>query len=583
MYAAAPPVDVTGAQCLLLLEFHGLRGKDVLSKSDPFATVSVNGIARGETEVASNLQSGAWSTSIRVRFEFEARQVVEVRVWDFDKSSSHDHLGSCSFLLGNLMGSPGQVLRVGLASLSGSTKGGKVGSIVVRGEQSNGKEAGQLQLQLRGVNIEGKDWGGLRASDPYWTLSRQTAPGQWQPVHKSEFVKKSSNPSWALAQVRLDALCRGNLAERLKLGVWDYDEGSQDDIIGEAEASVSDLLAAAKDGRRLVLLHPPTKSKYQSAAYLAKGSGVVLVARAELVPAPKDPTQELLDFIAGGLEISLAIAIDFTASNGEPHSKSSLHHLGANNAYERAVRSVGDVLAPYDSDGRISAYGFGGIVAGQVSHCFHLNGRADLSVRGVAGVLAAYRQALANVPLSGPTYFAPLLEQVCAQAHNPEQSQNRQTYTVLLLLTDGEICDMDSTVAMLVKGSRLPLSVVIVGVGSADFSSMEILDGDGAGGKLRATNGTVAARDMVQFVPFRKAAGNPDAIARETLAEIPAQLCSYFRSINIKPNPPLRAPSQLGEIESLPVAAEVVALPPTAPAAAIAEDGRQLLKQAYAL
>ena len=46
------------------------------------------------------------------------------------------------------------------------------------------------------VNIEGKDWGGLRASDPYWTLSRQSAPGQWQPVHKSEFIKKSSNPSW---------------------------------------------------------------------------------------------------------------------------------------------------------------------------------------------------------------------------------------------------------------------------------------------------------------------------------------------------------------------------------------------------
>jgi hypothetical protein len=582
MYAAAPPPAATGAQCVLFLAFQGLRGKDLLSKSDPFATVSLNGVECGKTEVVSNLQSGAWSTSIRLRFEFEAQQMVQVRVWDFDKASSHDHLGSCSFLLGNLMGSPGQVLRVGLTSLSGSNKSGKVGSIVVRGEQCSGVEAGQLQLQLRGVNIEGKDWGGLRASDPYWILSRQTAPGQWLPVHKSEVVKKSANPSWALAQVRLDALCRGNDAERLKLSVWDYDDGSKDDIIGETEASVRDLMAAAKDGRRMVLLHPPTKSKYQSAAYLAKGSGAVLVSRAEVVPAPKEPTQELLDFIAGGLEMSLAVAIDFTGSNGDPRSASSLHYLGANNAYERAIRAIGNVLAPYDSDGQICTYGFGGVVAGQTSHCFHLNGRADPNVRGVEGVLAAYRQALASVPLSGPTFFAPLLEQVSKQAHNPEQSQNRQTYTVLLLITDGAICDMEQTVAKLVQGSKLPLSVVIVGVGSADFSSMENLDGDGVGGKLRATNGAVATRDVVQFVPFNRTAGTPESIARETLAEIPAQLCAYFRSQNIKPNPPLRAPSQLSEIDSLPVAAEVVALPPTAPVAAIAEDGRALLKQAYA-
>lgn len=34
-----------------------------------------------------------------------------------------------------------------------------------------------------------------------------------------------------------------------------------------------------------------------------------------------------LQFIAGGCEISLVVAIDFTASNGDPAAPNSLHYL----------------------------------------------------------------------------------------------------------------------------------------------------------------------------------------------------------------------------------------------------------------
>lgn len=50
--------------------------------------------------------------------------------------------------------------------------------------------------------------------------------------------------------------------------------------------------------------------------------------------------------------------------------------------------------------------------------------------------------------------------------------------------------------------SRLPLSIIIVGVGPADFKAMELLDGDD--GVLRSTVGEAVSRDIVQFVPFRQ-------------------------------------------------------------------------------
>ena len=57
-------------------------------------------------------------------------------------------------------------------------------------------------------------------------------------------------------------------------------------------------------------------------------------------------------------------------------------------------------------------------------------------------------------------------------------SQNNQKYIILLIITDGVISDMDDTIDEIVKGSSLPLSIIIIGVGDANFDSMNILDGD---------------------------------------------------------------------------------------------------------
>ena len=85
-----------------------------------------------------------------------------------------------------------------------------------------------------------------------------------------------------------------------------------------------------------------------------------------------------LDYMRAGWQISVVTAIDYTASNGNPSSSSSLHYLGSNNQYESALFSVGQVLEPYDSDKSFPCFGFGGIPRHMgmngVSHCFAVNG-----------------------------------------------------------------------------------------------------------------------------------------------------------------------------------------------------------------
>lgn len=66
--------------------------------------------------------------------------------------------------------------------------------------------------------------------------------------------------------------------------------------------------------------------------------------------------------------------------------------------------------------------------------------------------------------------------------------------------------------------SLLPLSIIVVGIGNADFSQMHILDGDEG---LKDARGRKAQRDLVQFVPFNSFRNNSMLLAEEVLEELP--------------------------------------------------------------
>lgn len=157
--------------------------------------------------------------------------------------------------------------------------------------------------------------------------------------------------------------------------------------------------------------------------------------------------------------------------------------------------------------------------------------------------------------LYGPTNFAPCINHVAKFA---AQRRDGNDYFILLIITDGIITDMPQTCEAIVNAASLPLSIIIVGVGDADFEAMNILDGDDV---RLSSRGRYAERDIVQFVPMRefmgRAGANPATIqailAKEVLEEIPDQFLSYMKSRNIKPKPPLQRQLTISSVTSLPV------------------------------
>ena len=158
-----------------------------------------------------------------------------------------------------------------------------------------------------------------------------------------------------------------------------------------------------------------------------------------------------LEYIFGGCEIQLSVAIDFTLSNGDPRERESLHYFDMKrNEYLNAIKSVGNILQYYDSDKQIPVFGFGATVPPSVnraSHCFALNGDIfDPEVDGIDGVIQAYQSTLKNVNLYGPTNFAPIIELVNDMAEAERVTQLNQKYFILLIITDGIINDMQKTI-----------------------------------------------------------------------------------------------------------------------------------------
>ena len=106
-----------------------------------------------------------------------------------------------------------------------------------------------------------------------------------------------------------------------------------------------------------------------------------------------------------------------------------------------------------------------------------------------------------------------------------------------MILTDGIIDDMDDTIDALVEASFLPISVIIIGIGDADFTNMNILDADDE--PLRDRRGRKTDRDLVQFVPFKKYSYNGEQLAQAVLEEIPRQVIEYYQHQKMPPREPI--------------------------------------------
>ena len=91
---------------------------------------------------------------------------------------------------------------------------------------------------------------------------------------------------------------------------------------------------------------------------------------------------------------------------------------------------------------------------------------------------------------------------------------------------------MAETKKLIVAASGMPVSIIIIGIGSEEFKLMQELDSDNQ--ILKDSKGNPALRDIVQFVKFNDLRYKGiSAIAEEVLKEIPEQVVEFLVMNNI--------------------------------------------------
>uniref|UniRef100_A0A4W5M2Z1 Copine-3 n=1 Tax=Hucho hucho TaxID=62062 RepID=A0A4W5M2Z1_9TELE len=490
-------------QCVSKVELtvscENLLDKDIGSKSDPLCVLLMNTTGSqwyevGRTEKVQNCLAPKFAKKFIIDYYFEIVQKLKFGIYDIDNKtvdlSDDDFLGELECTLGQVVSSRKHTRPL---VLKNNRPAGR-GTITIIAEEIKDNRVVNFEAEAR--KLDNKDFFGK--SDPYLEFYKQTETG-WQLAHRTEVVKNNLNPTWKPFRIPLQSLCGGDMDKHIKVECYDYDNDGSHDLIGIFETTMTRLQEAS---RTSPAEFECINSKKQQKKKGYKNSGVVSVKLCQVV---KEYT--FLDYIMGGCQINFTVGIDFTGSNGDPKSPQSLHYISPQgvNEYLSAIWSVGMVIQDYDSDKMFPAFGFGAQIppTWQVSHEFPLNfNPANPFCAGIEGVVEAYRVCLPQVKLYGPTNFSPIINNVARVAMQATQQKTATQYFVLLIITDGVITDLDQTRSAIVNASRLPMSIIIIGVGGADFTAMEFLDGDD--GRLRAPTGETAARDIVQFVPFRQ-------------------------------------------------------------------------------
>lgn len=520
-----PPPTQMVTKVELTISCEGLRDADVFSKSDPIAVVYTNDRGKerelGRTERIDDCLSPKFQRQIIIDYHFEEVQKLTFRVFDIDDNendvSKADFLGQMDCTLGQVVSSANfkQPLIY---------NGANYGTIAVQAQEQGGMQQ-SIKMKLKGVKLDKKDWFGK--SDPFLEFSRQLIDGSYTLAHRTEYIANTLNPNWKPMKINTRRLCDNNPDTVIKVDCYDWNKNGSHEIIGEFYTTLAELEQCSA-GKTWTLAHPKKKGK---SGY--KGSGQVIVENIAI-----NREYSFLEYIQGGCELNFVVGVDFTGSNGDPRDTQSLHYIGGNrpNQYVEALQAVGNVIQDYDHDKLFPAFGFGARLppTWQVSHQFALNGNADNpDCVGIEGILAAYQQCIYSVQLYGPTNASPILGSVARMAREALHQEQASKYFVLLLLTDGILTDMDQTIHMIIEASELPMSVIIVGVGEADFEDMERLDSDD---KLLTLGNRVAKRDIVQFVPFRdfKNVGTTK-LAAEVLEELPGQVADFFNARNQQP------------------------------------------------
>ena len=464
---------------------------DGIGKSDPFAILYVKGMKDakwsklGETKTIPDCLNPDFPEIFLVNYKFERDQILKVEVFDEDEGGDFNNrvrelIGNFECPLNKLLTAHNQTIK-GELVMGQAKKMSQRGKIYITGNSvSASNDVAKMNVICHVLDKKNKEKKGFLCfckppqDNPFLVIDKKSnikedrGKEEWTRVLNTDEMEGNLDPEFRKISINMFHLCQGNKNLPLRFSLYSACPGHSKPILyGHCEISAAQI--ERQPGKERELLNEKGKPKL---------AGTIIFSDFAIVEQPS-----FIDYLKAGWYINLACAIDFTASNAHLHD---IDNEGdKKNDYELSILEVGKILKPFCYKQQFSAFGFGGIphflfdLPNPVEkkdidiNCFSLGEETTFNDLDV--LLSHYRNAVQHSTKWGPTLFSPLFSEMKAII---EDRNKHMIYHCLLILTDGCIHDLRKTVNHIVDCTVHPLSIIIVGIGDADFSAMETLDSD---------------------------------------------------------------------------------------------------------
>ncbi|KAN0025068.1 hypothetical protein ACTFIV_009480 [Dictyostelium citrinum] len=381
----------------------------------------------------------------------------------------------------------------------------------------------EIYLGINGLNLDSKDLNGK--SDPFFKVYKLDQYGKKKFVYESEVQKKTLNPNFNYISMPLVKWCSNDITRELIIKVYDWNLIGKSEKIGICRLTTEQILDQSKSTKEFIIINKKKKAGYLQVHF------------AKIIKK-----YSIMDYIAGGCQLSVMVAIDCSSSN----SKKKFHNFSENEEsdYGSAIFKITDFLEDWPSNGSIEVLGFSGIIPNtdHKSYCFPFSlDPKNAFVNSANDIFKLYYNNIDEITPTDPSKINEVFQYAINKSLPPidqSEEQLNQKYTILLIFTDGDITDIEESYKILLNASELPLSIILVQIGDCYNLSRKLNNLENYLDHHDLLNKPKPNRGIVNHVEYTKDIKRFYNLEVDIMKNVPTQFTSYFINKNIDPNSP---------------------------------------------
>ena len=254
-------------------------------------------------------------------------------------------------------------------------------------------------------------------------------------------------------------------------------------------------------------------------------SSEYIIVTAEIQKKANIDNYTLFDYITAGISFDSYIGIDFSDKNLNDDNLD-------NNQYIKAIRGFRETLFNFVRN--FEVYGYGAkLINDNNNNYFNLSLNDNPDLKGLNNIKKAYQECLNLVDYNKINYtLSPLLKLIKDRIYT---KYNCAKYNIFFLLISN--CpkneDIQKCIDQFIENSYLPLSIVIIGIGSKEneFKNIQNIYNS----QICSSKGIKKQRDYIYFSSMMDCNFDDNILKDICLKEIPKQMVEFYKLVNTKP------------------------------------------------